>query len=123
MILPLGNATNKYNGHAFVLKKPRDMAFTFILSLFADSLFVFYSDCVGFIHYLKIVFLSCSTLYPISELKIPSGYCKMKGSINLKGCPCILFNRAWYMVLFVLKRKKRQLLDLQKNKIHISKQL
>ena len=96
-------------------------------SLFGDSLFVFYSECVGLIDYLKTVFLSC-TLYPVSELKIPSGYCKMEGSINLEACPCILFNRAWCMVLFVLKRKKHQTfflrpLDLQKNKIHISKQL
>lgn len=70
------------------LKKPRSMAFI-LLSHFADSLFVFYSEWLGFVHYLKIVFLSCSSLYPISELKIPSGYCKMEGSIKLKGCPCI----------------------------------
>lgn len=98
----------------------------FIFSLFVDSLFLYYSECVSFIHYLKVVFLSCSSVYPISELKIPSGYCKMEGTINLKVCPCILFKRAWCIVLFVLKTKKRQnfsLRPLQKNKLLMSKQL
>lgn len=79
----LGNATsNKYKCFFFFLKNHDVYMLHLFLSLFADSLFLYWSECVALIHHLKIVFLSCSSAHPISELRMLQAIVKWKEQLT-----------------------------------------